>query len=110
MKRNQRFLKSFFGSILNYFINRSTNASAESFNAKIKAFRSQFRGVKNIEFFLIQINYNFCLNTIIRIDPSLLEETKSIELIIFPDQVGEETFKVSVFLSGPNLYVLNQAI
>ena len=41
-----------YRSILNYFINRSTNASAESFNAKIKAFRAQFRGVKNIEFFL----------------------------------------------------------
>ena len=36
-----------YRSILNYFINRSTNASAESFNAKIKAFRAQFRGVCN---------------------------------------------------------------
>lgn len=34
--------------ILNYFINRATNASAESFNAKVKAFRSQFRGVWRI--------------------------------------------------------------
>ena len=41
-----------YRSILNYFINRSTN-SAESFNAKIKAFRAQFRGVKNTEFFLL---------------------------------------------------------
>ncbi|WP_245776982.1 transposase [Sinomicrobium oceani] len=40
-----------YRSILNYFVNRSTNASAESFNAKIKAFSAQFRGVKNIEFF-----------------------------------------------------------
>ncbi|WP_347349851.1 transposase, partial [Flavobacterium sp. CSZ] len=32
-----------YQSILNYFDNRSTNASAESFNAKVKAFRSQFR-------------------------------------------------------------------
>lgn len=42
-------------SILNYFTNRSTNASAESFNAKIKAFRSQFRGVRNIKFFLYRL-------------------------------------------------------
>ena len=35
-----------YRSILNYFTNRSTNASAESFNAKIKAFRAQFRGVR----------------------------------------------------------------
>ena len=48
-----------YRSILNYFINRSTNASAESFNAKIKAFRSQFRGVKNIEFFLFRLTRIF---------------------------------------------------
>ena len=34
-----------------YTENRCTNVSAESFNAKIKAFRTQFRGVKNKEFF-----------------------------------------------------------
>ncbi|NVO58696.1 transposase, partial [Rhodobacteraceae bacterium B1Z28] len=48
-----------YRSILNYFINRSTNASAESFNAKIKAFRSQFRGVKNVEFFLFRLTTIF---------------------------------------------------
>ena len=31
-------------TIINYFEERLTNASAESFNAKIKAFRSQLRG------------------------------------------------------------------
>ncbi|WP_232734745.1 transposase [Polaribacter sp. ALD11] len=35
----------------NYFYNRSTNASAESFNAKIKAFRAQFKGMRNIQIF-----------------------------------------------------------
>ena len=48
-----------YRSILNYFINRSTNASAEAFNAKIKAFRSQFRGVKNVEFFLFRLTRIF---------------------------------------------------
>lgn len=48
-----------YRSILNYFINRSTNASAESFNAKIKAFRTQFRGVKNVEFFLFRLTRIF---------------------------------------------------
>ncbi|TDQ07179.1 transposase, partial [Pedobacter metabolipauper] len=41
-----RSIENHYQTILNYFDNRSTNASAESFNAKIKAFRSQFRGVK----------------------------------------------------------------
>ncbi len=41
---------------MNYFDNRSANVSAESFNAKVKVFRSQFRGVKNIEFFLFRLD------------------------------------------------------
>ncbi|WP_425275572.1 transposase [Sphingobacterium detergens] len=45
--------------ILNYFDNRSTNASAESFNAKIKAFRTQFRGVGDINFFLSRLTRLF---------------------------------------------------
>ena len=50
-----RSIQSHYQTIVNYFDNRSTNASAESFNAKIKAFRSQFRGVRNIEFFLFRL-------------------------------------------------------
>jgi transposase len=45
--------------ILNYFDNRSTNASAESFNAKIKAFRAQFRGVNDVTFFLFRLTKLF---------------------------------------------------
>lgn len=50
-----RTIQNHYISILNFFNNRSTNASAESFNAKIKAFRSQFRGVTNVEFFLFRL-------------------------------------------------------
>jgi len=41
--------------ILNFFINRSTNASAESFNAKIKAFRATLRGIIDVDFFLFRL-------------------------------------------------------
>lgn len=50
-----RSIQNHYKNILNFFDNRSTNASAESFNAKIKAFRSQFRGVKSIPFFLFRL-------------------------------------------------------
>ena len=50
-----RTIQNHYLSILNYFDNRSTNASAESFNAKIKALRSQFRGVRNIAFFMFRL-------------------------------------------------------
>lgn len=43
-------------TIINYFEQRLTNASAESFNAKIKAFRSQFRGVGDIKFFMYRLS------------------------------------------------------
>jgi transposase len=39
---------------LNFFDNRSTNASAESFNAKIKRFRANLKGVSDIKFFLFR--------------------------------------------------------
>jgi transposase len=52
-----RSIMNHYQTILNYFDNRSTNASAESFNAKIKAFRSQFRGVRNIDFFLFRLTF-----------------------------------------------------
>ena len=42
-------------TIINYFEQRLTNASAESFNAKIKAFRTQFRGVGDIRFFMYRL-------------------------------------------------------
>ena len=51
---NFRDAKKFYRTpiIINYFEDRLTNASAESFNAKIKAFRTQFRGVGDIKFFM----------------------------------------------------------
>jgi transposase len=50
-----RTLINLYITILNYFDNRSSNAVAKSFNAKIKAFRTQFRGVRNIDFFLFRL-------------------------------------------------------
>ena len=41
--------------ILNYFVNRSTNAAAESLNAKIKQFRAQLRGITDKKLFLFRL-------------------------------------------------------
>ena len=48
-------IKNHEGWILNYFPERETNASAESFNAKLKGFRSLVRGVADTKFFLYRI-------------------------------------------------------
>lgn len=50
-----RSIQAHYLKIINYFKNRATNAASESFNAKIKAFRAQFRGVRNIEFFMYRL-------------------------------------------------------
>ncbi len=42
-------------TILNYFPDKRTNALAENFNSKIKAFRATFRGVRDISFFLFRV-------------------------------------------------------
>ena len=42
-------------TILNYFRRRSTNASAEAFNSKVKIFRSQMRGVRDHDFFIFRL-------------------------------------------------------
>lgn len=42
-------------NILNFFINRNTNANAESFNSKIKLFRANLRGVSDTQFFLFRL-------------------------------------------------------
>lgn len=51
-----RSIQAHYLSILNFFINRSTNAAAESFNAKVKAFMATSRGVRDVKFFLFRLS------------------------------------------------------
>jgi transposase len=46
-------------NILNFFDHRSTNAHAESYNAKLKLFRANLRGVKDVKFFLFRLEKLF---------------------------------------------------
>ena len=48
-------IKHYEDEILNYFVSRLTNASAESLNSKIKCFRAQVKGVKDIPFFMYRL-------------------------------------------------------
>lgn len=48
-------IENHYERILNFFVNRSTNAAAEAFNAKIKAFRASFGGVVDMSFFLFRL-------------------------------------------------------
>jgi transposase len=44
-----------YDEILNFYNNRSSNASAESFNAKIKRFSAERYGVVDVHFFLFRL-------------------------------------------------------
>ena len=45
--------------VLNYFVNRSTNAAAEYLNSKMKGFISELRGVRDLPFFLYRCTMIF---------------------------------------------------
>ncbi|MCI2137952.1 MAG: transposase, partial [Prevotella sp.] len=45
--------------VLNYFINRSTNAAAESLNSKLKRFRAKLHGVSDLPFFMYRVSLIF---------------------------------------------------
>jgi hypothetical protein len=44
-----------YDEILNFLINRAANASAQSFNAKVMAFRASLRGVADMKFILYRL-------------------------------------------------------
>jgi len=52
-------IKSRQDHILNFFINRSTNAAAESLNSKMKGFRAQLHGIADIPFFMFRLSKIF---------------------------------------------------
>ena len=55
IKSARDWIKAKEEEVLNYFINRHTNASAESFNSKIKGFKAQLHGVADIPFFMYRL-------------------------------------------------------
>lgn len=59
MTSAMRTLKSKEDEVLNYFVNRSTNAAAESLNSKMKGFRSELRGVRDLPFYLYRCTMIF---------------------------------------------------
>ena len=55
MKAARDAVRSREDEILNYFIDHSTNAGAESFSSKIQGFRAQLRGVSDLPFFMFRL-------------------------------------------------------
>jgi transposase len=52
-------VKNNLENIINFFMNRNTNANAESFNSKIKLFRANQRGVVDTKFFFFRLHKLF---------------------------------------------------
>ena len=55
MKAARDTIKLKEDDVLNYFVEFSTNASAESFNSKVKNFRAQLHGVIDAKFFMYRL-------------------------------------------------------
>ena len=55
VKSARNAVKAREDEVLNYFLEHSTNAAAESFNSKVKAFRAQLRGVSDLPFFMFRL-------------------------------------------------------
>ena len=51
--------QSHYDRILNFFNDKRTNASVESFNCKLKTFRAEFRGVNDLKFYLYRVKQLF---------------------------------------------------
>ncbi|MDR2835271.1 MAG: transposase [Bacteroidales bacterium] len=62
-------VKNHLETVLNFFHNRLTNANAASFNAKIKLFRTNLRGVTDNAFFLFRLHNIFAYPHKIRLSP-----------------------------------------
>lgn len=52
-------IKAYENEILIHSMSRPTNASAESLNSKLKTFRSQLHGVRDIPFFFYRVSLIF---------------------------------------------------
>ncbi len=78
-------IKIHYKNILNFFDNRSTNASAESFNAKLKAFRRTQRGVNDMKFFLFRVSKIFAYPPLV--PPNILPDPIYIAILKKQDSV-----------------------
>lgn len=89
--------KNHYDTILNFFVNRATNANAESFNAKVKAFRAQFRGVTDIPFFLYRLMSNHPILAVFHTNKQPLYVWQHIRVI------GYLKFEGSIFVSSSSV-------
>ena len=60
-----------YDDILNFYNNRSSNAAAESFNAKVKAFRAALRGIRDEKFFLYRLAMMYAYPTNYRLSTGI---------------------------------------
>lgn len=77
-----------YDEILNFYNHRSSNAMAESFNAKIKLFRANLRGVADKKFFLFRIAMLYAYPHEKSTEPVFLKQDCSPLLLSFCPFVG----------------------
>ena len=76
-------IENHYERILNYFVNRRTNAAAEAFNAKIKAFKASFCGVVDKRFFLYGLQRSMHKGELAKINPPRIRLSGNFWLLSF---------------------------
>ena len=76
-------------NILNFFVNRNTNANAESFNSKLKLFRANLRGVTDTKFFLFRLAKLFAQSPIKVTDPNFATMKQTFNSV---DTIGNDRY------------------
>ncbi|WP_321479203.1 transposase [uncultured Bacteroides sp.] len=71
-----RTIQTHYLRIVAFFKNRATNAASESFNAKIKQFRAQLRGVRDVCYSSYSGYLKFMLNRTIPQDFGMIHDPK----------------------------------
>ena len=88
-----------YDEILNFYNHRSSNAMAESFNAKIKLFRANLRGVADKKFFLFRIAMLYAY-----------PHEKSTDPRKSADQQKNYKLKLRICILSLSLYILSLSI
>ncbi|MDD6131746.1 MAG: transposase, partial [Bacteroidales bacterium] len=83
-----------YNDILNFYVNRSSNAAAESFNAKIKAFRASLRGVVDEKYFLFRLAIIYAYPHKISAVPMFVRNIRCPEISAVPELANGKEFSI----------------
>ena len=87
LKKNLNLLVIIGACIIVFTFFNKKEDYVEEYNAKIKAFRAQFRGVRKVDFFLFRWIKSKCCGEILNLDICILKFNTNARFFCRPSQV-----------------------